>query len=165
MAGLKTLTINGVKYELTPEAIGAAPAGFGLGEQSIYAGDLNSAVTNGWYFYGDSAINRPTHINYGCLLVVSRIGNTHQPVQIVYGVRDDATKERIVARRASGDAGTTWSEWEYENPPLVTGVEYRTTKRYQGAVVYEKVDVDGNILWRKETDTQWRLLSTASFVD
>lgn len=30
----------------------------------------------------------------------------------------------------------TWQPWEWENPPMSPGVEYRTTERHNGAVVY-----------------------------
>lgn len=33
----------------------------------------------------------------------------------------------------------TWEPWEYENPPLFAGVEYRTTERYNGKAVYRKL--------------------------
>lgn len=29
-----------------------------------------------------------------------------------------------------------WTEWEWENPPMVLGTEYRTTERYKGKPVY-----------------------------
>ena len=32
-----------------------------------------------------------------------------------------------------------WSEWECVNPPMVEGVEYRTTERYKGKPVYAKL--------------------------
>lgn len=32
----------------------------------------------------------------------------------------------------------TWDAWEYENPPLALGVEYRTTKRFSRAPVYQQ---------------------------
>lgn len=32
-----------------------------------------------------------------------------------------------------------WMGWEYENPPMVSGVEYRTTERYNGKAVYVKL--------------------------
>lgn len=45
----------------------------------------------------------------------------------------------------------TWQVWEWVNPPMLEGVEYRTTGRYNGAVVYCKhishestVDYGGN---------------------
>lgn len=34
---------------------------------------------------------------------------------------------------------STWSEPEWVNPPMVVGVEYRTTERYMGMVVYAKL--------------------------
>lgn len=32
----------------------------------------------------------------------------------------------------------TWQPWEWENPPMIPGVEYRTTERRNGEVVYKK---------------------------
>lgn len=32
-----------------------------------------------------------------------------------------------------------WGEWEWENPPLTLGTEYRTTERYNGKPVYIKL--------------------------
>ena len=53
---------------------------------------------------------------------------------------------------------------EWINPPMQRGVEYRTSKRYKGAVVYEKVDESGNILWRAENETAWHLLASAEYI-
>jgi len=32
-----------------------------------------------------------------------------------------------------------WGEWEFVNPPMLVGVEYRTTERYMGKPVYAKL--------------------------
>ena len=56
----------------------------------------------------------------------------------------------------------TWREWEWVNPPLNPGVEYRTTERYKGLAVYKKVDTAGNILWRAEGEQSWRVLASVS---
>lgn len=53
---------------------------------------------------------------------------------------------------------------EWINPPMQQGVEYRTTKRYKGAAIYEKVDASGNILWRAANETAWHLLASSSAV-
>lgn len=58
----------------------------------------------------------------------------------------------------------TWLGWEWVNPPLDTGFEYRTTERYHGYAVIKKMDAAGNILWRAEHETTWRLLTSASAV-
>ena len=50
------------------------------------------------------------------------------------------------------------------NPPMLINVEYRTTERYLGVAVYKKVDNSGNILWRPENDTKWRILAAANNV-
>ena len=36
-------------------------------------------------------------------------------------------------------ANGAWAEWEWVNPPMVMGVEYRTTERYCGKAVYTAV--------------------------
>lgn len=43
------------------------------------------------------------------------------------------------AHRWSIDGGATWSEWEFDNPPMVAGVEYRTTERCNGRPVFKKL--------------------------
>lgn len=58
----------------------------------------------------------------------------------------------------------TWQPWEWENPALDSGLEYRTTERYHGQAVLKKMDAVGNILWRAEHETTWRLLTSASAV-
>ena len=41
--------------------------------------------------------------------------------------------------RKSVDGGVTWEDMEYVNPPMVAGVEYRTTERWNGKPVYTKL--------------------------
>lgn len=43
------------------------------------------------------------------------------------------TSNGIIVRRC---VTGTWGEWEWENPPMALGVEYRTTERYNGKPVY-----------------------------
>jgi hypothetical protein len=59
---------------------------------------------------------------------------------------------------------STWLPWEWDNPAIDPGTEYRTTDRYHGVAVYKKVDASGNILWRKDGESQWRLQASASYV-
>lgn len=59
---------------------------------------------------------------------------------------------------------TVNGEVEWINPPMVDGVEYRTTKRYKGVAVYEKVDTNGNIIWRAANETSWHLSASSSSV-
>lgn len=34
---------------------------------------------------------------------------------------------------------STWGDWEWVNPPMIAGAEYRTTERYLGKPVYVKL--------------------------
>lgn len=136
-----------------------APAGYGLGTMGKECSDCNAAKKSGWYsLSGDSCLNTPpsfANMKYGAMEVVNRYDT--YIAQIIY-------YQKYMAIRHSSDGGTIWAEWEHINPPMTVGVEYRTTERYQGAAVYKKVDASGNILWRKDGETKWRLLSAASYV-
>lgn len=64
----------------------------------------------------------------------------HGPLNAVEGSIDGiyhASKKRL--------RNGTWLPWEYDNPPLDLGVEYRTTERYLGKPVYVKVVDCGNL--------------------
>lgn len=48
-----------------------------------------------------------------------------------------------------------WKPLGWVNPPMLEGVEYRTTERYKGAAVYKRLDANGDILWKTEDETTW----------
>lgn len=48
-----------------------------------------------------------------------------------------------------------WQPWEWENPPMNAGVEYRTTDRINGKVVYKKLTSDGEFMYRLDGETTW----------
>ena len=115
-----------------------APAGYGLGMESApHVGEDMSKVTKiGIYAMpGSAAINYPDKIpysNYGTLIVTRRTGKVTQTVNY----------ENYVAMRHSvwtEDGSIAFGEWEYVNPPMSPGVEYRTTERYWGKPVYCKL--------------------------
>ena len=63
-----------------------------------------------------------------------------------------------------GNSGVDPVPFEWSNPLMQIGEEYRTTERYRGGAVYKMVDAAGNILWRVEYENSWHLLSSASYV-
>ena len=138
------------------EKLGAAPAGFGLGTTAIVSTDCNKNLTNGWYYANGSTANRPASFTNCAFIVVARTSS--QVYQYFFNPSDGC-----VLQRYTTNGGSTWKE-EWSNPPLLQGVEYRTTKRYKGVAVYEKVDANGNILWRSEDETTWHLLASSSSV-
>lgn len=114
-----------------------APAGFGLGsEYTSYIADFNACIKNGWYRAYSNSLNYPSigglGARYGALLVLTRDSTIYH----VYFVALYSVMYTI--ERYSNDGGTTWSEWEFVNPPMELGVEYRTTERYLGKPVYVK---------------------------
>jgi hypothetical protein len=110
----------------------AAPAGYGLGETSSKANNWNAGY---WNMFARSNQNSPDgKWWYG--LVCREQTNTGTTTEIAFSV--DAGSTVLEARR-SRDAGSNWGAWEYVNPPMLEGVEYRTTERYNGKAVYAKL--------------------------
>lgn len=117
---------------ITWEKVGAAPAGFGLGENASRTENWNAAFTNG-FMRGNS--NSPDKkMWYG--IVCRDSANNAASAEIAFCV--DAGNVTAEARRSRNAAGT-WGEWEYVNPPMLEGVEYRTTERWKGKTVYTKL--------------------------
>lgn len=114
--------------------------GFGYGEVSRLTTNLNEEKSNGWYFFGDSALNRPQHIQYGCMLIVNRSGSEVEQVQLAFSPLDGTRAQRTYRNSSGG-----WSAWEYENPPMSPGVEYRTTEKFDGKSVYVKLLVTNTL--------------------
>ena len=134
-----------------------APAGYGLGGLSKFlysVDDLNNITKNGWYCWqADVPANAPA--TWGNMFVTCQDGHYSQMVYLF-------SNPGCVIQRTG--IGGTWSNWEYVNPPMETGKEFRTTERYKGKAVYKKVDANGNILWRAENETSWHLLSSSDFI-
>lgn len=129
---------------LTLEMLGAAPSGYGLGTSATYITDLNNAKENGFYHWNTAAVNAPFNPAHGGgeMIVLKR--NENAAHQIAY----DATRENLKCVRQYSVG--TWGEWEWVNPPMSLGVEYRTTERYQGSPVYVKL-IDAGILPNNST--------------
>lgn len=113
--------------------IGAAPDGFGLGGAIVYApensdgaSDANLIDATGFYLAianaGGSGWNYVFHMQYpsaAALQFSSYVNDT------TYRIR-----KKILG---------VWQPWEWVDPPLALGEEYRTTERYLGKPVYVKV--------------------------
>ena len=107
---------------------------FGLGGYSTnvtsITNDLNNLATNGWYnkWSGDDVANCPCE--YAGIFVSAR--DSGHVTQFCF---DYVTQEILRRVRSSGK----WEPWEYVNPRGTVGVEYRTTERHLGSVVYTKM--------------------------
>jgi hypothetical protein len=115
--------------------LGAAPAGYGLGSyypKDVSGQDLNSCTQGGFYSW-ESATNAPFW--WGYMIVMP--GHVGEGVtQIAYCL--EASKVGSAVQRTL-HSWSTWSEWEWVNPPMNPGVEYRTTERWNGCAVYAQM--------------------------
>lgn len=125
--------------------IAAAPDGFGLGGSATLltsADNLDALMKSGWFFYNTSNAPQgtlPTALaSYATLVHVSAAGNTC--VQEAYDPTDSNLHGTVLRRTVYGlGAGAKIYPWEWVNPPMQIGVEYRTTERYQVKPVYCKL--------------------------
>lgn len=120
--------------EKTRENLGVAPAGYGLGGNAKFLnissiGELDNIKENGWYSF-----NLPPQQVANVLMDYAHMrvdgldnGSARQTIYILnpYGT--------ILHRQLLGGV---WREFECKNPPMILGVEYRTTERFNGKVVY-----------------------------
>ena len=103
--------------------IGAAPSGFGLGTSAKTISSMDLIDGTGTYDWGDGNVSWIiNHYKF----------NDNYAVQIataVNGIIHGTTRMRL---KENGK----WDEWEWVNPPMEVGVEYRTTERFKGKAVY-----------------------------
>ena len=110
---------------------GAAPSGYGLGAfAQTTITDCNEANKNGWYATSSTCANQPW--TGGGWLLVEALNN-------FYVIQYISTEKNgcVTCRRIKDN--NVWGAWEYVNPPMSLGVEYRTTERYLGMPVYVKM--------------------------
>lgn len=122
-------------HNVTIEQIGAAPSGYGLGSVAAnkYVPKLSDLTAIGWFVYAHNIEENPKPGYAGVISVTASSLGTRQDAYVIgyYGMQH-LTRHNIT------DNGL-FSEWEWVNPPMSLGVEYRTTERYNGKAVYVKL--------------------------
>lgn len=139
--------------------IGAAPAGYGLGETNGRAitswAEFDAATENGWYFlknwtYGSHIMGGSGATKEQVASFISDFpefaelgGNTITGLVFAQSIDENSGFQEfypftngVVLRRAR--VAGVWQPFEWVNPLMLVGREYRTTKRYQGKAVYTK---------------------------
>lgn len=148
MATTKNITMkqfNGTDYDtLYPKTVynqvsGVAPDGYGLGAKTgKMITDGNDALVGGWFYWGNIDTNLP--FTYGHMRVDPRLSSTSGQILMQTAYSD--SYPGCVAQRKMMDGA--FKPWEWVNPPMQLGVEYRTTERYQRKPVYVKLVDLGN---------------------
>lgn len=117
-----------------------APAGYGLGGYCKSINHWDEATACGWYSTANGSPTAATESTVWAGVV------TADPItgQITQTVKSQGVYSQGEAVRHYFD--NEWTPWEWVNPPLLQGVEYRTTERYMGQPVYAKLVDCGNML-------------------
>lgn len=127
---------------LNAENVGAAPAGYGLGATGqgtkiTTASDVDGIQKNGWYaLWADSNVDIGGYINSFFNLFVLMY-NDKYGVQTIYMPNGESLIRAM--------NNNIWNPWEWVNPPMTAGVEYRTTERYNNLPVYTTI-IDGGAI-------------------
>lgn len=145
-----TVTAAGIKrtpLSLLKKVFGKlfAPGGFGLGEYTspvVPDTNLDNVIRNGWYRLTGNETNGPdlgntAYLNLAVLFVKSSLYDIYLKEQTLY--LGNAGFQGLTLRRYYANDVHGWQPWEWRNPPLRAGVEYRTTERYNGKPVYAKM--------------------------
>ena len=104
-----------------------APGGYGLGTGAVSVSSFN--IHNGCGFI-EGTEDAPYSSDWAGIHVAFGDNLEYGYQEVVDALLYPNTK----ARRYK--VGGEWSQWEFENPPSVFGVEYATTERWNGKVVY-----------------------------
>lgn len=138
--------------------IGAAPDGFGLGEDvpsSAKNNDANTITKTGWFM---ASINTPTN---GWWIIYSA---TYGDTMYQFAYANEGASSMLmgtVLQRSKKTANVDWTPWEYINPPMKLGVEYRTTERYLSKPVYCQV-IDCGVI---TANTQKEIIKSIPVLD
>ena len=117
----------------TIEEIGAAPAGLVSGGYNVQTEEeFDSIIASVFNSMGDTSTKYIWVSSYGATfnghwtVAINRISaDTGSAVGWSYG---DTIRKALYAG--------SWFSWEWVNPPMALGVEYRTTERWDGSPVY-----------------------------
>lgn len=130
---------------LTASDVSAAPAGFGLGIQSTSTVHIDTVEKmdtlrqNRWFAFtggntGSTFSVSGITFSYGGGRVDTYNGDNFKMWFLSYNPSNHTQKYELVRYCHQG----VWSEWEWVNPPMRVGVEYRTTERWNEKPVYVK---------------------------
>lgn len=108
--------------------------------------DCNNAVLSGWYATDYPTANTPGENGEAGVLCTSRRFDK-RIYQEFHQINGNTYCRWSAVRISYGDVSTglQWGPWEYINPFMMLGVEYRTTERYLGKPVYVKTINMGNL--------------------
>lgn len=122
---------------LTAADVGAAPEGFGLGSNPALVTDYDTATKNGWYrnVVTGPDVHSPDGGQWVCLVSTWSSGAIRQDFYAISSTAQGIHAVRFYHLSIYGG----WSPFEWVNPPMKLGVEYRTTERFNAKPVYAQI--------------------------
>lgn len=131
----------------------SAPGGFGLGgaaKMLTEADNVDNIRVSGWYTWDWTPTKQPAGLpdeakyHVGVMRVDNgdAISSVAQTIYFPKASNNVNAGDQCVIQRI-GVSSNVWNPWEWVNPPMLLGTEYRTTERYLGKPVYTKV-VEGS---------------------
>lgn len=140
-------SVNGKKGEvhLLASDVGAAPAGYGLGEATAgYFPTSESELEN---ILDDIIDTMPVGAtgfyrildNEGTIWEGGAMIATVHKLDTAYVTVDFSSYVQNTIRLCKTKNGGIWHSLEWVNPPLTTGVEYRTIERFNGYPIYAQL--------------------------
>lgn len=156
------------KTSLTIPSGGAASIAF-LDAQSAmvyclgWGGNLSAVFYYGGYSYGGERQHIVTLHNGGqvsCGLNKTQgftLKNTHPSAELFVCIDSEMHEKPPTITYTEDNADSLYAE--HTSPPMKTNVEYRTTERSNGKVVYKKMDSNGRVMYRLDGETEWNSYS------
>ena len=136
------LTRAKVGGEIDTLLAGKAPAGYGIGEEYdtlVKDTDLDTLKKGGTYHIGTGCTNTPPNTDSAWSTLHVIPGRACTQIFIPANYANNAGTFSSWIARIYNNATAAWGEWEWVNPPMAFGVEYRTTERYDGKAVTRKL--------------------------
>lgn len=115
--------------------IAAAPDGFGLGTINRVVTDFDTVKLNGWYYGAAGTAHTPDSANSWSVRVTNLGNSSDVCIQDAYTLIN-VNRYLHCRRLVYVSTATQNNPWEWVNPPMHLGVEYRTTDRYLDKPVY-----------------------------
>lgn len=112
--------------ELSGELAKKAPAGYGLGTMCKSIDKITDITENGWW-----VTNGDTPDGNWWVCISFAVNNSKDIIVKAWNLGGSFSAK---CSKISGE----WQPWEWENPPLYSDTEYRTTERHGGKPVYYK---------------------------
>lgn len=131
---------SNIQTQIDELSSGKAPAGFGYGDKMTYYdvqdGTFEAtleSILSGMVGYSAKQIQFYDSVDLIANKFIGTLWKYTDNYAVLIAVSYSGYK--AIKRKQGG----TWQPWEWENPPMLSGVEYRTTERSNGSVVYRKM--------------------------